>query len=564
MGSPQVDPLGYGQRRDTLHGKILRLAAGPTDPYSVPADNPFYGTAEVLSEIWAYGLRNPWRCSCDRATGDFYMGDVGQSRYEEVNFRPAGELGGENYGWNIGAGDPPSQQSRRARDRSPRATIAWKGSNPVSCIASATAAAVARFRVPAAALMVVLVFATALPAAAQEAADVPPLPAVGLVQVVDGLELPLHVTHAGDDTGRLFVVEQTGKIRIVENGALLDTPFLDLGDRIIYDADTCGECGLLGLAFPPDFEESGYFVVGYTTAEDVADPPEGEPESGNDTVIARFKVSMGSPNVANPASEERLLRINQPYSNHNNGMLLFGPDGKLYAGLGDGGSGGDPLGNGQRRDTLLGKILRLDVGPSGPYTIPPDNPFVGEAGVRAEIWAYGVRNPWRFSFDRNTGDFWMGDVGQQRVEEVNFRPAAEVGGENYGWDTLEGTACYPAGPCDTAGLEPPVYEYGRDAGDRTVTGGYAYRGPGSQLFQGAYIYGDFNSGRLWVLQADGAEWVNRELLDTSYAVSAFGEDEAGALYLLDYGGGRLLRVDLSDTVVLDRAVYLPYVDGLDD
>jgi glucose/arabinose dehydrogenase len=388
--------------------------------------------------------------------------------------------------------------------------------------------------------------AGARPAAAQAPGQLDPLPAVRLVPIADGFTRPLHVTHAGDGSNRLFILEQEGKVWIVQDGQVLPEPFLDISDKVIFHPELCSTCGLLGLAFPPDYEESGYFVVGYTTGENVAFPVGKEPDAGNDSVIARFRVDPLDPNRADAASEEPLLLLNQPYVDHNNGMLLYGPDGMLYAGFGDGGWVGapqaDPLAYGQRRDTLHGKILRIDVGPAGPYSVPAGNPFYGEAGVLAEIWAYGLRNPWRFSFDRATGDFYMGDVGQSRYEEVNFRPAGEQGGENYGWSITEATHCYPDDPCEKTGIILPIHEYTTIVDGDSVTGGYVYRGPHMPAMNGAYVYADFVSGRIWALRRDGPAWVNEELLDTDLNIPAFGEDEAGELYLLDYIGGALYQI----------------------
>jgi glucose/arabinose dehydrogenase len=343
--------------------------------------------------------------------------------------------------------------------------------------------------------------------------------------MADGLEQPLFATGAGDGSGRLFVLEKTGRIRVVKDGALGAQPFLDLSAKV----STESEQGLLGLAFSPSFARDGLFYVDYTDASGA-------------TVVSRF---LADGETADPASEQVLLRVEQPFANHNGGMIAFGPDGYLYVALGDGGSGGDPHGNGQDRSTLLGSLLRLDVGPDADgtdgtgYSIPADNPFVGVGGVRPEIWAYGLRNPWRFSFDRLTGDLWIGDVGQNAWEEIDFQPASSPGGENYGWNVYEATHPYPAGsatPPDAAAYTMPLIEYDRDAGT-SVTGGYVYRGTAIPGFADTYVYGDFVSGRIWsVSRAEDGTLENSLLAQTGYAISSFGEDDAGELYVVDFGG----------------------------
>lgn len=357
----------------------------------------------------------------------------------------------------------------------------------------------------------------------------PPTSRLVFTPVVSALLNPTVITHAGDASGRLFVVEQAGRIRVVSNGGvLLATPFLDISDRLLSG----GERGLLGLAFPPGFAGKGYFYVNYTRAPDGA------------TVVSRFFVSA-DPDRAVAASEEVILTVAQPFANHNGGQIAFGPDGLLYVGIGDGGSGGDPFGNGQNPATLLGKLLRLDV-ESGvaPYGIPAGNPFVADPAARAEIWALGLRNPWRFSFDRRSGDLYLADVGQNDWEEINFRAAAAAGGANFGWNILEGPDCYlPALGC----VVPPAYVapvafYGHALGC-SVTGGYVYRGPGNPGLQGRYLYGDFCSGRLWGLRRTGNDQVAELLSQTDFAISTFGEDEAGRLYVADYARGVIHRID---------------------
>jgi glucose/arabinose dehydrogenase len=334
--------------------------------------------------------------------------------------------------------------------------------------------------------------------------------------VAEGFRRPLLLTHAGDGSGRIFVVGQDGGIWIVENGAPRVEAFLDITEQV---GSSGNEQGLLGLAFHPDYENNGIFFVHYS-------------DLNGDTVVSRFQVS-GDANLADPASETILLQYDQPYPNHNGGQIEFGPDGYLYIGLGDGGSGGDPQGNGQSLDTLLGKILRIDVNSGSPYGIPADNPFVNDGGL-PEIWAYGLRNPWRFSFDRATGDLFIGDVGQGEWEEIDFLPAGIVGGTNLGWNYLEGTHPYEGEAPD--GLVPPVTEYNHGSGC-SVTGGYVYRGAAMPEWQGVYIYGDYCSGQIFgLVQHEDGAWESRLLFETGFELTSFGEDESGELYALDRGG----------------------------
>jgi uncharacterized protein (TIGR03437 family) len=253
-------------------------------------------------------------------------------------------------------------------------------------------------------------------------------------------------------------------------------------------------------------------------------------------------VSSGNPDVADSANEQVILRQTQPFSNHNGGQIKFGPDGYLYIGFGDGGSAGDPQGNGQGRRTWLGKLLRIDVESDlNAYRVPADNPFVNDSSWLPEIWAYGLRNPWRFSFDRETRDLWIGDVGQNRFEEVHFTPAASSGGENYGWKLMEGLSCFVPN-CDRTGLTLPVHDYGRNDGG-SVTGGFVYRGARWPLLRGVYFFADYTNGRIWSLRRSGSQFVNQFLLNSGYAISTFGEDEAGEIYLADHGGGGIYRID---------------------
>ncbi|MFN8445330.1 MAG: PQQ-dependent sugar dehydrogenase [Caldilineaceae bacterium] len=374
-------------------------------------------------------------------------------------------------------------------------------------------------------------------------------PEIDFVPIATGLSQPVQVTNAGDGTGRLFVVEKGGLIKIVRNGAVEATPFLDIHERV---NSSCNECGLLGLAFPPDFASKRYFFVYYNAKGNPISPPAGsgeeDPANGNDSVIARFKLSANA-DQANPNSEEQVLLVNQPFTNHNGGQLAFGHDGYLYIGLGDGGDGGDPHGYGQSTTTLLGKILRLSVGASGTYSIPSDNPFanVTDPAVKKEIWDYGLRNPWRFSFDRSTGDLWIGDVGQGAREEIDYEPVGQ-GGKNYGWNRTEGNLCYQGGgnSCDRTGITAPIFDYGRDLG-QSVTGGYIYRAAEFERMKAVYFFGDFIMGRLWAAKADGNSWQVQELLDTNYNISSFGEDDAGNLYLADFNGTVYKLIDKGAT-----------------
>jgi glucose/arabinose dehydrogenase len=347
-----------------------------------------------------------------------------------------------------------------------------------------------------------------------------------LQPIVGGLDTPVGISNAADGSGRLFVVEKVGRIRVVGNGVLAESAFLDITDRVGASAS---EQGLLGLAFHPDYVSNGSLFVNYTN------------QQGN-TVIARFSVSSDAAR-ADPSSEEILLTIAQPAGNHNGGHLAFGPDGHLYAGLGDGGGAGDQFGNGQNGSTLLGAMLRLGVDSGLPYTVPAGNPFVGEPVVRDEIWAVGLRNPWRFSFDRVTGDLYIADVGQNQYEEVDFQPAGSAGGQNYGWPIMEGVHCFPEDRvCDQAGFALPVVEYDHSQGC-SVTGGYVYRGQEFPLLKGIYVYGDYCSGRIWGLaRSGGGSWRTAQLARADISLSSFGEDEVGELYLVDMGQGELFRL----------------------
>jgi glucose/arabinose dehydrogenase len=350
---------------------------------------------------------------------------------------------------------------------------------------------------------------------------------IALVPMASGLDSALSVVPVPDGSGRLFIVRQGGQIMIFDGTNVLPRPFLDLSALV----SCCDERGLLGLAFHPNYAANGFFFVNYTNRR-------------GDTVIARFSVSRTNRNVANPLSLTALLRVDQPFANHNGGQLQFGPDGFLYIGLGDGGSGGDPLNNGQSLDTLLGKILRIDVDGAAPYVVPASNPFVGVPGALPEIWAYGLRNPWRFTFDRLTGDLFIGDVGQGEWEEIDLQPAASGGGENYGWRIMEGSHCFnPSTGCDQNGLVLPVLEYSHDLGC-AVIGGYRYRGGQVPGIAGRYLFADFCSGTIWSASPGaGGGWASAVLLQTDFMISSFGEGLDGELYVLSYGAsGTLYKV----------------------
>jgi glucose/arabinose dehydrogenase len=356
----------------------------------------------------------------------------------------------------------------------------------------------------------------------------PPDPAqVQLVEIASGFDRPLGLVSPPDGSGRLFVVQQSGRIRIIENGGYKEPPFLDLTDMVSRDvfSGNYTERGLLGMAFHPDFAENGLFFVNYT-------------DLNGHTQVVRYNVSTGDPDQADPASAATILTVQQPYWNHNGGHLLFGPDGYLYIGLGDGGSQGDPHGNGQNPSVLLGKMLRIDVDSDTPYGIPADNPFVNDPNYAPEIWALGFRNPWRYSFDRVTGDLYIADVGGDAWEEVSFQPADSPGGENYGWNLYEGSHLYSGGAAPE-NLVMPIAEYGHDLGI-SIVGGYVYRGESIPDLQGVYLYGDWGSGRIWTAyQDESGVWQSNEFMQTGHAISSFGEDEQGELYLVDYAGSVL-------------------------
>lgn len=349
---------------------------------------------------------------------------------------------------------------------------------------------------------------------------------IDFMLLASNLNRPVAITHSGDN--RLFITEQAGQIKIIEAGQLLTEPFLNITDLV----QAGGERGLLSLAFHPNYQQNGFFYVNYTN------------KSGT-TTISRYTVT-DNPNIADANSAKIILQIAQPFSNHNGGQIVFGPDGYLYIGTGDGGAGGDPHNNGQNLLSLLGKMLRIDVDnsvdSSDTYTIPEDNPFVSVDNAQPEIWAYGLRNPWRFSFDSQTGNLFIADVGQSKFEEVNFQPSDSKGGENYGWRFMEAESCFsPKQNCNDGSLTLPVLSYSRDEGT-AITGGYVYHGQIIKSLQGQYIYGDFANGRVWAASQSGSKWTPKLLADTTFSISSFGEDVKGEIYLADYGAGKIYNL----------------------
>jgi glucose/arabinose dehydrogenase len=361
-------------------------------------------------------------------------------------------------------------------------------------------------------------------------------PSIRVVRVAEGLEAPLGIVSPRDGTGRLFVVEKPGRIRIIQDGNLLPDPFIDLRDQINDPV----EAGLLGLAFSPDYETDGLFYLNYT-------------DLGDDTVVSQFRVSDEDPNRADPDSEQVLLWVRQPATNHNGGNLVFGPDGMLWIGLGDGGGGTRTDKYSQDPTELLGKMLRIDVRNLNgdednlPYDIPPDNPFVTYPEMRPEIWGLGLRNPWRYSFDAMTGDLYVGDVGESTWEEIDYVASPlPPGGVNFGWNIMEALHCNPLeyaadAECERDGLLLPVLEYEHIEGNLAVTGGFVYRGSLMPDLMGKYIFADFGSGRIRVTSA-ADEWQQTLLLDTALRIASFGEDEDGELYIAAISEGEVYRI----------------------
>ncbi len=370
---------------------------------------------------------------------------------------------------------------------------------------------------------------------------------IAVIKVADVPAKALYITQPSNETDRLFVLNQKGRIHIITNGETLKTPFLDISDRVHGSLTPGSEEGLLGLAFHPDYKTNGYFYLNYVNKND-------------SSIVSRFSVT-DNPNIADEGTEKMILGIPQPFGNHNGGHLAFGPkDGMLYIGFGDGGKWGDPYNNSQDLKTLLGAILRINVDKGDPYTIPPDNPFFNDTGKMSEIFCYGLRNPWRFSFDRETSDLIIGDVGQDLWEEINWLTWDESLGANFGWRTMEGNHCYnPEEFCDTTGLIMPVFEYPnnasymkiligmdeREATGCSVTGGYVYRGNNNPDLWGTYIFGDYCTGRIWSFKLKNGKptkfknlrpELKKHSRDVPLFISSFGEDSSGELYVVDYLG----------------------------
>jgi glucose/arabinose dehydrogenase len=585
-GGAMGDPDDQAQDGSSLLGKILRLdvdGISGTTNYLIPPDNPFVADPAVRDEIWALGLRNPWRFSFDQATGDMYIADVGLGASEEINFQPAGSPGGENYGWRCYEGNEPHNLDgcgpHQAYTVPIHAYPHYQGSTFLGC--SVTGGFVYRGSWSAA-LIGHYIFADycsgnfwalspdgdsgwsviflgqllnnvsalgegangELYAAGHANGTIsrlkaqPTTPDVSLSPFASGFSNPIGIVNSGlAGDGRLFIVQQGGLIRILQSdGSLRPTPFLSLVGQV----SGASEQGLLGLVFHPEYASNGYFYVNYTNL------------SGN-TVIARYTVSGSDPHVADPASQLILLTVNQPAANHNGGDLHFGPDGYLYIGLGDGG----PSIYGQDMASLLGKMLRIDVDPTaglspdcgsgGNYSIPSDNPLRdGPGGTCDEIWASGLRNPWRFSFDRHLGDMYIADVGQNQWEEINRQAAGSAGGQNYGWRCYEGNAPYNLTDCAPIGSYTfPIFDYSHAGSNCSVTGGYVYRGSQYPALWGHYLLADYCSGRFWALHPDGdGGWqsvVLGQLLST-WSASSFGENVAGELFVSHRGNGTIYRV----------------------
>jgi glucose/arabinose dehydrogenase len=591
-GGAQGDPDDRAQDGSSLLGKLLRIDVDGTTPdtnYQIPPDNPFIGDSDVLDEIWALGLRNPWRFSFDRATGDLYLSDVGLSGYEEINFQSANSPGGENYGWrcyegfaehNLDECGPEEEYTFPAH-----AYPHFDGNTFLGC--SVTGGFVYRGHWSPALIGQYIfgdycsgnfwalsrdeqgdwqtsLLGNLLPNVSSfgEGANgelyatghsdgtiyrlkaTPTTPDVSLSTFATGLTQPVAIVNSGTPGDeRIFVVQQPGQIRVVQpNGTVLPTPFLNIAALVNNSGN---ERGLLGLVFHPDYAENGYFYVNYTNLS-------------GDTQIARYSVDGDNPNIADPNSALLILNIGQDFANHNGGDLHFGPDGYLYIGMGDGGSGGDPNNRSQTMSSLLGKMLRIDVDPAAGlppncgtgttnYSIPADNPYVGVTTSCDEIWAPGVRNPWRFSFDALLGDMYIADVGQNVREEINWQPAASPGGENYGWRCYEGSLPYNTSGCGPASSYTfPVHDYPHTNNNCSVTGGYVYRGGEYPMLWGHYVYADYCSGRFYALHPDGdGGWQNLflgQLITQLYSTSSFGQDIHGEMYVSSRSQGIIYRI----------------------
>ncbi|MEP7365566.1 MAG: PQQ-dependent sugar dehydrogenase [Acidobacteriota bacterium] len=365
------------------------------------------------------------------------------------------------------------------------------------------------------------VFALAIGALAQE---------VQLAEIASGLARPTDIQQPDDGSGRLFVLEQAGYVRVIRGGA--PQLVMDITDRVTRINAGGDERGLLGMAFPPSFKTKQYFYLNYTNRNGA-------------TTISRFRMTGADADTADPASEQILLTVSQPFTNHNGGQLQFGPDGFLYIGMGDGGSANDPQRNAQSPQSMLGKMLRIDVESNlSAYNVPSTNPFRNNLLYRPEIWATGLRNPWRFSFDSATGNLWIGDVGQDRTEEIDLQLKSSSGGENYGWNVMEGSACLIA-PCTQIGVRP-IFEYPHSNGNISITGGYVYRGSISPSLRGLYIYADYSSGRIWTLSEDNGRWTTQLLIrPANFTASTFGQDRNGEVYVADYSAGKIYRIEVT-------------------
>lgn len=359
---------------------------------------------------------------------------------------------------------------------------------------------------------------------------VKPWARIELKPIAYGFREPTYLTNTKDGSGRIFVVEKKGQIKILKESNILSEPFIYIVSQVRSKGS---EQGLYSIAFHPNYKENGRFFVNYTNLD-------------GDTIVSEYKVS-NNPDIADKNSERIIIMIRQPASNHNGGQLKFGPDGYLYIGMGDGGGAGDPWGNAQNKQVLLGKMLRIDVDGEKPYGIPKNNPFVGKKDGREEIWAYGLRNPWRFSFDPVTGDMYIADVGQKDWEEIHFQPANSKGGENYGWDLFEGFHEFePKEGYDTNMFTMPVAEYGHKQGC-SVTGGYIYRGKKYPTVSGTYFFADFCSGIIWGLRKNQKQhWEMTEFLESPLMVSTFGQDENGEIYVLDFKKGAIYHLSAVD------------------
>ncbi|MBL0235312.1 MAG: PQQ-dependent sugar dehydrogenase [Saprospiraceae bacterium] len=376
---------------------------------------------------------------------------------------------------------------------------------------------------------------------------------IALKKIVGGLSIPIYMTHAGDE--RIFIVEKAGRIKIFNNGKIQDTVFLNITSKVNSRGN---EQGLLGLAFHPDFKNNGYFFVNYINNN-----------SPNQTVIARYKLSAFSPNKADSTSEKVILTIDQPFNNHNGGCLQFGKDGYLYIGMGDGGSANDPNNNAQNGNSLLGKMLRIDIDTAANYSVPANNPFVKDSTVKDEVWAIGLRNPWRFSFDRLTGDMWIGDVGQGTWEEVDFQSATSKGGENYGWRCYEGNANFNTTSCKPKSTFTfPAHVYLSDENNQgcSITGGYVYRGKNCPSLFGKYFFGDYCSGLIWEIENKGdTMFSNKQAYFFKRSeISSFGEDVNGELYMIAIAEGSLYQICEACNIVYKDTLVQPTCNNSQD